>query len=52
MKIIKTLGQPLQYWEMGLPNHQIQMYQKAPPTVNRTDITQEIPKLVPATEKY
>ena len=37
---------------MGLPICQIQMNQKAPPTVNHTDITQEIPKLVPATEKY
>ena len=37
---------------MGLPIYQIQMYQKAPPIVNHTNITQEIPKLVSATEKY
>ena len=37
---------------MGLPIYQIQMYQKAPPTVNNTNITQEIPKLVTETEKY
>ena len=24
-KIIKTLEQPLQYWEMGVPTYQIQM---------------------------
>ena len=28
------------------------MYEKAPPIRNHTDITQEIPNLVPATEKY
>ena len=35
---------------MGLPIYQIQMYQKAPHTLNHTNITQEILKLVPATE--
>ena len=37
---------------MGPPIYQIQMYQNVRPTVNHTDITQEILKLVPATEKY
>ena len=37
---------------MGLPINQIQMYQKAPTTVNDTHITQEIHKLEPTTEKY
>ena len=50
--MIKTLGQPLQYLEMGLPIYQIQMCQKAPPKVIYTTITQEIPKSVPATKKY
>ena len=49
--ILKTLQQPLQYWEMGLPTYEIQMSQKAQPIVNHVNITQEIPKLVPATEK-
>ena len=37
---------------MSLPIYQIEMYQKVPPTVNHTDIIQEIPNLVPETEKY
>ena len=37
---------------MGLPIYQIQMYQKAPSLVKHTDITQGIPKLASATEKY
>ena len=41
----------MQYWEMGLPTYEIQMFQKAQPIVNHINITQEISKLVPATEK-
>ena len=44
-KIIKTLEQPLQYWEMGVPTYQIQMYQKAPPITKYTNITQKFPNL-------
>ena len=36
---------------MGLPIYYIQMYEKVPPIVNYTDLTQEIPKLVLATGK-
>ena len=44
--------QHLQYWQMGLRIYQIQMYQNALPIVNHTDITQEISKVVSATEEY
>ena len=42
----------IKYGEMGLPIYQIQMYQKVPPRVNYTDITQEIHKLELITKKY
>ena len=37
---------------MGPPIYQIQMYQKTLVIEKHTNITQEIPKFVPATEKY
>ena len=37
---------------MGLPIYQIESYQKAPPKVKHTGITQKSPKLVLATEKH
>ena len=37
---------------MGLPIFQIQMYQKAPSIAKHTKFSQEILKLVLATEKY
>ena len=37
---------------MGLPIYQIQMYQKTLVIEKHTNITQEIPKFVPATENY
>ena len=39
--ILKTLQQPLQYWEMGPPIYQIQVSQKAPPMTKHTKITQK-----------
>ena len=37
---------------MGLPIFQIQIYQKAPPITKHSKFSQEILKLVLATEKY
>ena len=42
---IKILEQPLQYWEMGLPIYQIEMYEKAPPIAKYTKITRKSPNL-------
>ena len=39
----KTFEQTLQYWKMGLPICQIEAYQKTPPKVKHTNITQKAP---------
>ena len=44
-KDIKILQQSLEYWEMGFPIYQIQMYQKAPLIMKHTDITKKCPNL-------
>ena len=42
-KNIKTFEQTLQLCKMGLPIYQIETYQKAPPKVKHTGITQKAP---------
>ena len=42
-KNIKTFEQTLQYLKMGLPIYQIEAYQKTPPKVKHTSITQKSP---------
>ena len=39
----KTFEQTLQYWKMGLPIYQIEAYQRTPPKVKHTSITQKSP---------
>ena len=42
-KNIKTFEQTLQHSKMGLPIYQIETYEKAPPQVKHTGITQKSP---------
>ena len=42
-KNIKTFEQTLQYRKVGLRIYQIETYQKAPPQVKHTDITEKSP---------
>ena len=43
LKNIKTFNQTLQYWKLGLPIYKTELYQKGPPKVRHTSITQKFP---------
>ena len=51
LKNSKTFEQTLQYWKMDLTIYQIEAYQKTPPKVKHTSITQKSPNWLQQLEK-